>query len=192
MNFFEFFDFFEFIEIMKNIPKPHQIDELCKCNFNFIYLDNLASQGYFKLLTPIQKYHLFSTACAYESVDIAMLLYKNDIDLEGVKGLMMNFLAEVGSNPEYVIFRWIWEKNQINFISDEIDECLIKILKSGNLEFIEWFCLQPNIINWDNNNLKTRIINEVLEFADTKEDYIVAKYICEQYKKNRDYLTTSE
>ena len=188
----EFFDFFEFIEIMKDIPKPYQIDELCKSNLNFIYLDNLASKGYFKLLTPIQKYHLFSTACAYESVDIAMLLYKNDIDLEGVKGLMMNFLAEVGSNAEYVIFRWIWEKNQINFISDEIDECLIKILKSGNLEFIEWFCLQPNIFNWDNYNLKTRIINEVLEFADTKEDYIVAKYICKQYMKNKNYLTTSE
>ena len=46
-----------------------------------------------------------------------MLLYKNNIDIEGVKELMLNFMAEVGSNSEYVIFRWIWEKKQINFTS---------------------------------------------------------------------------
>jgi hypothetical protein len=188
----EFFDFFEFIKIMNNIPKSDQIDELCKANENFVYLDNLASQGYFKLLTPIQKYHLFATACAYDSIDIAMLLYKNDIDMEGVKELMLNFMAEVGSNSEYVIFRWIWEKNQIDFSKDEIDNCFIKILKSGNLEFVEWFCSLSCLIDWNDKEIKTRIGSEVLEFTDSVEDYLVAKFICEKYVKNRHHFTTSE
>ena len=188
----EFFDFFEFIKIMNNIPKPDQIDELCKSNENFFYLDNLSSQGYFKLLTPIQKYHLFATACAYDSIDIAMLLYKNDIDMEGVKELMLNFMAEVGSNSEYVIFRWIWEKNQIDFSKDEIDNCFIKILKSGNLEFVEWFCSLSYLIDWNDKEIKARIGSEVLEFTDSVEDYLVAKFICEKYVKNRHHLTTSE
>ena len=188
----EFFDFFEFIKIMNNIPKPDQIDELCKSNENFFYLDNLSSQGYFKLLTPIQKYHLFATACVYDSIDIAMLLYKNDIDMEGVKELMLNFMAEVGSNSEYVIFRWIWEKNQIDFSKDEIDNCFIKILKSGNLEFVEWFCSLSYLIDWNDKEIKARIGSEVLEFTDSVEDYLVAKFICEKYVKNRHHLTTSE
>jgi hypothetical protein len=188
----EFFDFFEFIKIMNNIPKPDQIDELCKANENFVYLDNLASQGYFKLLTPIQKYHLFTTACAYDSIDIAMLLYKNNIDMEGVKELMLNFMAEVGSNSEYVIFRWIWEKNQIDFSKDEIYSCFIKILKSGNLEFVEWFCSLSCLIDWNDIEIKARIGDEVLEFTDSKEDYLEAKFICEKYMKNRHHLTTSE
>jgi hypothetical protein len=174
-------DFFEFIEIIKNIPKPDDIDELCKSNVNFCYLDNLAILGYFKLLTPIQKYHLFATACAYESIDIAMLLYKNDIDMEGVKELMLNFMAEEGSNSEYVIFRWIWEKKYINFTQEELNDCFIKILKSGNLEFVEWFCSQPNTIDWNDNKIKERIAIEVLEYSDSKKDFMIAKYICEQY-----------
>ncbi len=174
-------DFFEFLEIMKSIPKPDEIDNLCKSNINYFYLDNLASQGYFKLLSPIQKYHLFATACAYESVDIAMLLYKNDIDLEGVKELMLNFLAEVGSNSEYVIFRWLWEKNEIIFNQEEINDCFIKILKSSNLEFVEWMCSQNNLINWEDSLIKERIINEVFENADCLDDYKIAKIICEQY-----------
>jgi hypothetical protein len=174
-------DFFEFIEIIKNIPKPDEIDELCKSNINFNYLDNLASNGYFKLLSPIQKYHFFSTACAYESIDIAMLLYKNDIDMNGVKELMLNFMVEVGSNCEYVLFRWIWEKNQINFTQDELNDCFIKILKSRNLEFIEWIFSQSDIINLKDNDIKKRIAFEVLEYSDTKEDFEIAKYICEQF-----------
>ncbi len=174
-------DFFEFIEIIKNIPKPDDIDELCKSNVNFYYLDNLATQGYFKLLTPIQKYHLFARACAYESIDIAMLLYKNNIDMEGVKELMLNFMAEIGSNSEYVIFRWIWEKKQINFTQEELNDCLIKILKSGNLEFIEWYCSQSNTINWNDNKIKERIACEVLEYYDSKKDFVIAKYICGKY-----------
>lgn len=59
---------------MKNIPKPFDIDELCKSDKNFYYLDNLASQCYFKLLSPIQIYHLFSIIYAYESVNIRFLL----------------------------------------------------------------------------------------------------------------------
>lgn len=174
-------DFFEFIEIIKNIPKPDDIDELCKSNVNFYYLDNLATQGYFKLLSSVQKYHLFATACAYESVDIAILLYKSDIDMEGVKELMLNFMAEVGSNSEYVIFRWIWEKKQINFTQEELNDCFIKILKSGNLEFVEWFCSQSNIIDWNDNKIKERVAFEVLEYSNSKEDFMIAKYICNQF-----------
>ena len=184
----DFFEFIEFIEIMKNIPKPDDIDELCKSNINYYYLDNLASQGYFKLLCPIQKYHLFSTACAYESVDIAMLLFKNNLDMEGVKGLMLNFMAEVGSNCEYVIFRCIWEKNQINFTQEEINDCFIKILKSGNLEFVEWFCSQSNIIDWNDKSIRERIVFEVLEYFDCIEDFLIAKYICEKYMCNKNTI----
>ena len=132
-DFNEFNKFIKLIEIIKNIPTLEQIDELCKYNTFLSPIENLSSQGYFKLLTPIQKYHLFATACAHESVDIAMLLYKNDIDMKGVKELMLNYMVEVGSDSDYIIFRWIWEKNQINFTKNEITDCLIKILKSGNL-----------------------------------------------------------
>lgn len=184
-------DFLKFIELMKTIPMPEEIEELCKSNTNFVYLDNLASQGYFKLLTPIQIYNLFTTACAYESIDIAMLLYKNNIDMEGVKELMVGFMTEVGSNSEYVIFRWIWEKKQIKLSQDEINDCLINILKSGNLEFADWFCSLPNVIN-SNNNIKQRIVNEVLKYSNSKEDYILAKFISEQYLKKQYHFTTSE
>ena len=181
MNFENFFDF---IEIIKNLPKPNEVDELCKSNLNFFYLDYLSSLEYFKLLTPIQIYHLFSTACAYESIDIAMLLYKNNIDMIGVKELMINFMAEVGSDSEYVLFRWIWEKNNIVFTNNEINECLIKILKTGNIEFIEWFLSIPDIIKWNNLNLKKQIANEILETASYKKDFIIAKYICKKYSEN--------
>lgn len=191
-DFNEFNKFIKLIEIMKSIPTLEQMDELCKYNIFLSPIENLSSQGYFKLLTRIQKYHLFATACAHESVDIAMLLYKNDIDMEGVKELMLNYMAEVGSDSNYIIFRWIWEKNQINFTIDEITDCLIKILKSRNLEFIEWFCSLANTVDWYNSILKERIGNEVLEFADSKKDYMVAKYICEQYMRNKHYLIKSE
>lgn len=181
-------NFFDFLEIIKNLPKPNQIDELCESDDNFNLLKNLASWGYFKLLSPTQKYELFVTACAHESVDIAMLLYNNDIDMIGVKNLMMNFMAEVGSNSEYVIFRWIWENNSISFNKDEINDCFIKILKSANLDFIKWFGSQS--IDWNDSNLKIRIGNEVLNHVDLNYDYNVAKYVCEQYRNN--YLTTSE
>lgn len=183
-------DFFEFIEIMKLIPKPEQIDQLCKSNINFIYLENLSSYGYFKLLSPIQKYHLFSTACAYESIDIAMMLYKNDIDLDALKELMINFMADVGSNSEYVIFRWIWEQNSINFTQDEIIDCLIKIFKSGNIEFAEWFCSQISV-DWEDKLLKQKIINEILHQADSSDDYLMAKFICQFYLTNTNCVTSN-
>ena len=175
-------NFFEFLEIMKNIPSPNDIDILCKSNENFYYLDNLTSQGYFKLLTPIQKYHLFTTACAYESVDIAMLLYKNNIDIEAVKEFMLNFMAEVGENSEYVMFRWLWEKKEINFSKEDNIECFIKILKSGNLEFIEWF-FSLNIIDLFDQTIKKKIFNEILECANSYDDYMIGKVICEEYLK---------
>lgn len=184
-------NFLEFIKIMENIPKPDQIDELCKSNKNFSYIDNLASQGYFKLLTPIQKYHLFVTACAYESIDIAILLFNNDIDMEGVKELMINFMGEVGSNSEYVIFRWIWEKNLIKFSLDEITNCLIKILKSGNFEFIEWFSSVENIIDWNDENFRKKLSVEFFECDNCDnctKDYKIAKFICEKYIKLKNSL----
>jgi hypothetical protein len=177
-------DFFEFLEIMKNLPTQNEIDKLCQSNINFFYLEYLATCGYFKLLNPVQKYHLFSTACAYESIDIAILLYKNQVDIEGVKGLMLNFLAEVGTNSEYVLFRWIWEKNEIEFDKKDILECFIKILKTNNLEFAEWF-FSLDIIDFSNYELKNKIGNEVLEDANTHDDYLIAKLICEKYLKNK-------
>lgn len=185
-------DFYEFIEIMKNIPKLDQIDELCKSNLNFYYLENLSLHGYFKLLTSEQKYNLFATACAHDSIDIAFLLYKNDIDINCVKELMLNFMVIIGSNSEYIIFRWIWEKKQIIFNKDEIKYCLINILKSGNFEFTDWFCSTFDTIDWDDDNLKIKITDEVLENLKTKEDYIIAIYICNKYLKNKNYLTTLE
>lgn len=186
-------DFMNFLEIIKNIPTLNDVDILCKSNTNFFYLDNLASLGYFNLLCPIQKYHLFETACAYESVDIAMLIYKNDIDLEGVKELMLNFLAEVGGSSEYYIFRWIWEKNQIEFTQDEIMECFTKILKTGNLEFAQWIC-SLNLINFLDVSVKKIIGENVLELASTQGDYEIAKLICEKCLENQinNHLTTSE
>jgi len=177
-------DFFEFLEIMKNIPDLNETDILCKSNVNFSYLDNLASQGYFKLLNPTQKYHLFVTACAYGSVDIAILLYKNSIDMEGLKEFMLNYLVEISDSSEYYIFRWIWEKKSIEFTQEEIIECFIKILKSGNLEFAEWFC-SLGLVDLTDPDIKKTIINDILELADTTNTYTIAKLICKEYlKKN--------
>lgn len=149
-------NFFEFVEIMKTIPKPEEIDILCRTNINLNYLEKLASLGYFKLLSPIQIYHLFTTACGYESIDIAMLLYQNNIDLDAVKEFMINYLSEVAQESEYVLFRWIWEKNEIVFNQEEIEECFIKILKVNNLEFADWYYSQGKI-NIKNENIKKNI-----------------------------------
>jgi len=176
----DFDKFIEFLQIMEKIPKINDIDELCKNNNNLIYLNYLSSLGYFKLLCPIQKYHLFSTACAHNSIDIAILLYKNNIDFYALKEFMLNYLAVNSSDSDYVIFRWIWEKKQIIFSNEDNIDFLIKILKAGNLEFIEWFC-SLNIINYSNINIKNKIINEVLNFANSQKDYLVAKFISKKY-----------
>jgi hypothetical protein len=153
-------DLTEFLEIMSTIPKPDFVDNLCKFNENLIYIEKLATIGYFKLLSPIQIYHLFTTACGYESIDIAILLYSNGIDKDAVKEFMINFLAEVSEPNEYVLFRWIWEKNDINFTKEEIEECFIKILKKNNLEFADWF-FSLNLINIKDNNIKNKLANEI-------------------------------
>lgn len=107
--------FYEFMMILKSIPTMAQVDEWAKSNLNLNYFEFLKSQGYFKLLDPVQKYHLFTTACSHDAVDIAMLIFNyTDIDLEGVKELMLNYLVQVGTDTEYIIFRKIWEK--IKFI----------------------------------------------------------------------------
>jgi hypothetical protein len=36
-------DFFEFIELMKAIPKPNDVDELCKSNLNYSLVEKLVS-----------------------------------------------------------------------------------------------------------------------------------------------------
>ena len=175
-------DFFEFIELMKNIPKPTDIDELCKSNFNYLLIEKLASWEYFKLLSPIQKYHLFTTACAHNSIDIAILIYKQDIDLEGVKELMLNYLVEVAGNTEYVIFRWLWEQKQIIFTTEELEYCFIQILNSTNLEFAEWFW-SLNLININTIEFRNKIGFEILNNVDSREDYGIAAWICTKYSE---------
>jgi hypothetical protein len=188
INFVNKFDsyesFFKFMMIMKTIPTIGQIDNLTKSNINLGIFESLQSQGYFKLLCPIQKYHLFVSACSHDSIDIAMLIFNNNIDLEGVKELMLNYLAEVGGSIEYVIFRNIWEKNVINFDYDEIKEIFFSILKSSNLEFIEWFC-SLNLINFNDNKIKEQIGYDIIGKAENHHDFVVAKFICSQFIKNK-------
>lgn len=178
----DFYKFIEFIEIMQNIPTIIQVEELVESNENLPYIEKLASLGYFKLLDSEQIYHLFVNACVYESVDIALLLYKHNIDLIGVKELMCNYLVESGTNSDYFIFRWIWEKAQICFTYEEKINCFIKILKSNNLEFAEWFYLNTNISLKD-TEIKHKIAYEVLEHTNTKQDFLMGKFISEQYSK---------
>lgn len=173
--------FYEFMEIMKTIPVVKDVDELAKSNSNLSLFESLQSQGYFVLLNPIQKYHLFATACAYDSIDIAILIFNNEVDLEGIKGLMINYFAEVGTNTEYIMFRKIWEKNIINFNLDEKEKIFFSILKSSNLEFIEWFC-SLNQINLNNYQIKNKIGTDVLANASNLQDFEVCKFICSKYK----------
>lgn len=174
--------FFKFMCVMKTIPTLEQIDKLTKSNDNLGIFQSLQTHGYFKLLCPIQKYHLFASACSHDSVDIAMLILNNDADLEGVKELMLNYLAQVGGNVEYVIFRSIWEKNLIDFNYDETEKIFFSILKSSNLEFIEWFC-SLGLVNLDSDKIKKKIGYDVLVNAGNHDDYVVAKFICSQYAK---------
>ena len=179
-NFEDFEKLWQFIEIMKLIPLPNQIDELCKSNLNLPIIEKLASGGYFKLLSSIQIYHLFVTACGYESVDIAMVLYNNSIDMDALKEFIVNFFTEVGGNSEYIMFRWIWEKNQIQFSPDELELCFINIIKTANIEFIEWFC-GLNMIDLDSLNIKQFISGEILSNASSYLDYKVSQCICSLY-----------
>jgi hypothetical protein len=172
--------FCEFMKIIKSLPTINEVDKLAESNNNLYFFEVLQSNDYFKLFDPIQKYHLFATACSYNSVDIAILLLNNDIDLEGVKELMLNYLSYIGENVEYVIFRKIWEKNVIQLNTEEITICFFNILKSSNLEFIEWFC-SLNLINIKNDDIKERIGYEIFAKANNSQDFIIAKYICSLY-----------
>jgi len=184
INFVNKFDsyesFFKFMMIMKTIPTIEQIDNLAKSNDNLPIFESLQTQGYFKLLCPIQKYHLFVSACSHDSIDIAMLIFNNNIDLEGVKELMLNYLAQVGGNVEYIIFRNIWEKKVIDFNPNEIEEIFFSILKSSNLEFAEWFC-SLNLIDLNVDKIKQKIGLEILASANNLDDYQMAKFICSKY-----------
>ena len=186
INFFQNFDsyesFYKFMTSIKSIPTIEQIDNLTKSNENFNKFEFIESQGYFKLLNPIQKYHLFVTACSHDSIDIAMLIFNNDIDLEGVKELMLKYLVPVGGNTEYMIFRKIWEKKLINFNLEEIEEIFFLILKTSNLEFVEWFC-SLNLININDDKIKEKIGSDILANAVDYQDFMVSKFICSLYTK---------
>lgn len=169
--------FYEFMMILKSIPTMAQVDEWAKSNLNLNYFEFLKSQGYFKLLDPVQKYHLFTTACSHDAVDIAMLIFNyTDIDLEGVKELMLNYLVQVGTDTEYIIFRKIWEKNKIHFNPEEIEEIFFSILKTSNLEFIQWL-FHLNLIDLSDKKIKDKIGYEILTKAETNSDFEVAKFI---------------
>lgn len=173
--------FYEFMMILELIPTVSQVDEWAKSNSNLYFFEFLKSQGYFKLLDPIQKYHLFTTACSHNSINIAMLIFNNtDIDLEGVKELMLNYMVQVGSNTEYIIFRKIWEENLIHFSTEEIEEIFFSILKTSNLEFVEWFC-SLNPVDFKNKRIKDKIGYEILENAETTTDFKVSKFISSLY-----------
>lgn len=180
-HFESFESFYEFMMILKSIPNIAQIDEWAKSNSNLYFFEFLQSNGYFKLLDPIQKYHLFVTACSHNSIDIALLiLNQTNIDLEGVKELMLNYLVQVGTDVEYVIFRKIWEKNIIHFSLEEIEEILFSIFKTSNLEFVEWFC-SLNQIDFLDLRIKEKITNEILANAESKSDFKIGKFICSLY-----------
>ena len=180
---FESYDkFCEFIQIMKSIPTVKQITELTYTNTNLFFFKFLKSSGYFNLLDPIQKYHLFVEACSHDSIDIAMEIFSTSINLEGVKEFISNYLAQVATSTEYIIFRKIWEKNIIKFNQEEIEEMFFHILDSSNLEFIEWFC-SLNLIDLKDTRIKEKIGWDILDKATNNDDYRKAIFICSQYIK---------
>lgn len=174
--------FLQFMEAMKSIPTISQIMKLTHHNSNLNVFEFLKSQGYFNLLDLEQKYYLFVEACEYDSIDIAMLIFSTSIDLEGVKNFMQNYLAQVATNIEYMIFRKIWEKNIIIFNQEEIEEIFFYILGSSNIEFIEWF-YSLNLINFKDQRIREKIGWEILDKASSNDDYKTAIFICSQYIK---------
>lgn len=170
-------NFYNFMEIMKELPTLQQLDEYCKNDSYIGLFEYLESIEYFKLLTPIQKYHLFTTACGHNSYLIAKILYNNDIDYEGLIVFMINYFAEIGQNNEFNMFKWIWSFGKIQLSIDEENECFIKILKSGNLDFAQWF-YSLKLININSEKLKNRIYNEFLLNANCYIDYKISHWIC--------------
>jgi hypothetical protein len=173
---------FQFISIMKSIPTISQVTELTHSNTNLNIFEVLKSQGYFNLLDPIQKYHLFVEACSHDSIDICMLIFSTSIDLEGVKEFMQNYLVQVGTNTEYIIFRKIWEKNIIQFNQQEIEEMFFNILRTSNIDFIEWV-FSLNLINLRDSRIKKQIGCEILTNTNNNNDFKIAMLICSQYIK---------
>lgn len=185
INQFETYEkFCEFMKIMCSIPTVEQVCKLTHQNENLNLFEELKTYGYFNLLDTVQKYHLFVEACSHDSIDIAMLIFSTSIDLEGVKEFMSNYLVQVGTTTEYIIFRKIWEKNIIVFNQEEIEEMGICILKTSNIEFIEWFC-SLNLIDFNNNKIKNKIGFDVLDKASNYNDYKSAIFICSQYLLNK-------
>ena len=173
--------FYEFIMILKSIPTMTQVYEWTKYNSNLNFFEFLQSYGYFKLLDPIENYHLFVSACSNDSIDIAMLILNHtNIDLEGVKELMLNYLVQVGTNVEYVIFRKIWEKNIIQFSLEEIEEIFLSILKTSNIEFVQWYC-SLNLIDLKNKRIKDKINNQIMVDDEFTKNIDIRKFICSLY-----------
>jgi len=52
-------EFYKFLQTMSTLPTPQQLDEYCKNDCYIGLFEHLESIEYFKLLSPIQKYHLF-------------------------------------------------------------------------------------------------------------------------------------
>lgn len=172
--------FKKFMKIMEHIPTISQVSELTHDNRNLFFLKFLQTQGYFNLLDPIQKYYLFIEACTYNSINIAILIFSNLNDLDGVKEFMLNYLAQVGTETEYKIFRKIWEKNILQFNQEEIEELFFNILKTSNIEFIKWF-YSLNLINLTNVRIRERIHLEILMNASNNDDYKTIIFIFSQY-----------
>lgn len=184
INQFDTYDeFCEFMQIMKSIPTVKQITELTHTNTNLFLFKFLKSSGYFNLLDDKQKYNLFVEACYHDSIDITMLIFSTSIDLEGVKKFMQNYLSQVATSTEYMIFRKIWEKNIIQFNHDQIEKMFFYILKSSNIEFIEWF-YSLNLINLKSDRIKKKIGWDILDRATNNDDYKIAIFICSQYITN--------
>lgn len=172
--------FIKFMNIIKFIPTIKEITEFTHINDNLFFFEFLKTSGYFNLLDPTQKYHLFVEACSHDAIDIAMVIFSTSIDLEGVKEFMQNYLAQVATSTEYMIFRKIWEKNIIQFNRDEIEDMFFHILKSSNLEFIEWFC-SLNLIDLKDKKIKDKMGWDILNKATNNDDYKTAIFICSQY-----------
>ena len=81
-----------------------------------------------------------------------------------------------------MIFRKIWEKKLINFNLEEIEEIFFLILKTSNLEFVEWFC-SLNLININDDKIKEKIGSDILANAVDYQDFMVSKFICSLYTK---------
>ena len=39
---------------------------------------------------------------------------------------MINYMSEVGTENEYLLFKWIWETKKITFTNDEINDDVVR------------------------------------------------------------------